>query len=243
MERPAAVPLEDAFDAFVQDFGGVKVSDLMTNRAQMQLNADYYFPQANVFAELKTLEGIYSGPDGPMQVKQAFIDGGATGADLLDVILRGKQMPEAVQGLIRKRMRRALEQRIKKARKQLRKSKEIFGNSESKALVIVAMDQQPVFGHRTMLNSLAKLMVDNYRDEHTDGVIYLNANTPTQTAPNGMEYAGWYPFYRDDELNRELSEFVNLLGNRWLNYYGELVGEVNPIMELDSAEEMLHVLR
>jgi hypothetical protein len=40
----------------------------------------------------------------------------------------------------------------------------------------------------------------------------------------------------------ELSEFVNLLGNRWLNFYGGLIGETNPILELDSEEEMMATL-
>ena len=57
-----------------------------------------------------------------------------------------------------------------------------------------------------------------------------------------MEFSGWYPFYRDEKTNEGLSEFVNLLGNRWLNYFGAKVGPRNPILELDSIDGMLHVL-
>ena len=93
-----------------------------------------------------------------------------------------------------------------------------------------------------MLFNLAKIMGDNYADEHTDGVVYLNPNVPTQVTAGGMDFSGWYPFYRDDEINGHLSAFVNLLGNRWLNYCGNKTGQHNPILELDSIEGILHVL-
>ena len=108
-------------------------------------------------------------------------------------------------------------------------------------LILIAMDQQPLFGHRNMLFNLATIMGDNYADEHTDALVYLNPNTPTQINPDSMEYSGWWPMYRDDNVNNAFSDFVNLLGNKWLNYYGKQIGETNPIMEFKSFEEMTAV--
>ena len=209
----------------------------------MPLNADYFFESYNVIAELKTVEGIFAGPEAHKQFVNAFTDSGATGSDLMCVLFRGEEIPRDVQAIIKKRIRRALEQRVKQARKQLRKSKEIVGNKDTSLLIIIAMNQQPLFGHKMMLGSLATLMGDNYSDEHTDAVIYLNPNVPTKISPDGMEFGGWYPFYRDDEVNESLAEFVNLLGNRWLRYYGSVIGETNPIIELDSPDELFRILR
>lgn len=242
-ERPAALPVEATFDAFVEQFGGEKISNLITLKAQMPLNADYIFREHNVIAELKTLEGIYSGPEAFGSLSQAFIDAGRPPSEIMGFLFRGGDMPERVRDLVRTRTRRALEQRIKYARKQLRQSKALFGNAETGTLILFAMDKEPLFGHRTMLLNLTKLMGDNYADEYTDGVVYLNPNVPTKVRVDGMEFSGWYPFYRNDQTNNKLSEFVDLLGNRWLNYYGEQIGQMNPILELDSPEEMLHVLR
>ncbi|MEO9824209.1 MAG: hypothetical protein ABJF50_07315 [Paracoccaceae bacterium] len=241
-ERPEPVHVEKTFDAFVAEFGGVKISELISKKAQMPLNADYLFEKHNVIAELKTLEGIYSGPDAFKQFSQAYIDSGCTGSDVMGFFWRGEKVPEDAAALMRKRIRRSIEQRIKKARKQLRKSKAEYGNDDTRCLILIAMDQKPIFGHQTMLFNLAKIMGDNYADEHTDGVVYFNPNMPTKFRADGMEMSGWYPFYRDEEVNVELSEFVNLLGNRWLNYYGRLVGETNPILELESEEEMTAAL-
>lgn len=241
-ERPEPLHVEETFDAFVAEFGGKKISDLIENKAQMPLNADYWFEEHNVIAELKTLEGIYSGPDAVKQLTQAYIDAGCTGSDVMGVFFRNEPVPEAAAKLMRKRVRRSIEQRIKQARKQLRKSKATFGNDDTKLLILIAMDQQPLFGHQTMLFNLATTMGDNYADEHTDGVVYMNPNIPTKIRPDGMEFSGWYPFYRDDDVNDELSDFVNLLGNRWLNYYGKQIGETNPILELESFDEMMAAL-
>jgi hypothetical protein len=241
-ERPEPLPVEATFDAFVEEFGGKKISDLIANKSQMPLNADYIFEKYNVVAELKTLEGIYSGPNAMKQVSQAYIDSGCTGSDLMGLLWRREQMPEAAAVLIKRRIRRSIEQRIKQARKQLKKSKTEFGSSDTRCLILIAMDQQPLFGHQTMLFNLAKIMGDNYADEHTDGVVYFNPNIPTKIHEDSMEFSGWYPFYRDDDLNAELSAFVNLLGNRWLKFYGSHIGETNPILELETFEEMAAVL-
>jgi hypothetical protein len=243
IERPAPLPVEETFDAFVEQFGGEKISNLIQPKAQMPLNADYFFRDHNVIAELKTLEGVYSGPDAYKSLSQAFIDAGCSESDFMGLLLRGEDMPELVRDLVGRRIRRSIEQRIKKARKQLRQSRATYGDANTRALILIAMDQQPLFGHRTMLLHLAKVMGDNYADEHTDGVVYLNPNIPTKLKADGMEFSGWYPFYRDDQINDEFSEFVNLLGNRWLTFYGIQIGQLNPILELDSPEEMLAVLR
>lgn len=237
-ERPEPLPVEITFDAFVSDFGGKKISDLIENKSQMPLNADYLFEEDNVIAELKALEGIFSGPDAIKQLTQAYIDAGCSGSDVMGVFFRNEPVPKAAADLMRKRVRRSIEQRIKQARKQLKKSKAAYGDSDTKSLILIAMDQQPLFGHKAMMFNIAKVMGDNYADEHTDGVVYLNPNIPTKMRSDGMEFSGWYPFYRDDKINEELAAFVNLLGNRWLTYYGNQIGETSPILELETFDEM-----
>jgi hypothetical protein len=240
-ERPLPINVEQTFDAFVVQFGGKKISDMIISKDQMPLNADYFFEKHNVIAELKTLEGIYSGENAYKQLIQAYIDSGYTGSDVMGLMFRSEPVPEAVAALVRKRIRRSIEQRIKKARQQLKKSKETFGNIDTRCLILIAMDQQPLFGHQTMLMNVVKIMGDNYADEYTDGIVYFNPNIPTKVRPDGMEMSGWYPCYRDEKQNLKLNQFVNLLGNRWLTFNGNLIGESNPILELESTDDMLAV--
>jgi hypothetical protein len=242
-KRHPPVVMEATFDAFVDNFGGEKISKLMASQAQMPLNADYFFREYNVIAELKTLEGVYSGPEAVRSLSQAFIDSGCQRSDLLGLMFQGQEMPKQARDLVGRRIRRSFEQRIKKARKQLRQSKITFGDGNTRTLILFAMDQQPLFGHKVMLSYLAKVMDDNYSDQDTDGVVYLNPNTPSKFKSDGMDYSGWYPFYRDEGNKDGLADFVNLLGNRWLTYYGQQIGETNPILEFKSAVEALTVLR
>ena len=108
------------------------------------------------------MTGIFAGPEAPKQLVNAYIDAGGTGSELMGLLLRGEAIPEPVKMLIGKRMRRSLEQRIRRARKQLRQSKTFFGNDRTKTLIIFAMDKPPLFGHSSMLTHIAKVMSDNY---------------------------------------------------------------------------------
>ena len=159
--------------------------------------------------------------------RQAYIDSGNSQSDISATILGGEPVPQLVVDLIRKRIRRSLEQRVKKARKQLKNSKLAFGNKETRTLILIAMDQTPIFGHQNMILNIGKILGDNYADEYTDGIVYFNPNTPTRPVEGGMAYTGWFPFYRDDQTRDEFRGFVDTLGNKWLNFFGKKM--VRPI--------------
>lgn len=240
--RSPSVNVEATFDEFVLKFGGIKISDIIDEKSRMPRNADYLFPEYNFVAELKTLEGVFSGEVGQRQLSQAFIDAGEPLASLMGFLFSGMDMPEKVGELIQKRLRRGLESRVKEARQQIRHSKKMFGDRETRTLILFAMDRQPIFGHHTILFQLSRLISSNYCDEYTDGVVYFNPNVPTQPNPDGMEFTGWFPFYRDDETNAKLSPFVDLLGNRWLTHIGSINGITNPILQLETFDELVTAL-
>lgn len=234
---PAPIHVEELFDEFVSVFGGAKISDLLEDKGNLPLNADYFFSEHNVVAELKTIEGVFSGVEGLRQFRSLLNDLGYDDYESFRVMFHGNFVPDIVKA-VQRRVRRALESRISKARKQLKASKALVGNDQTYQVILIAVDNPPIFGHRFMLNSLVKLMADNYSDKEPDAVIYFNPNTPKKLYSDGMEYAGWYPTYRAHEDTPDLCDFVNLLGNRWLTYYGEAIGEPNPILEVSTEEEV-----
>ncbi len=240
-DRPAHLQIEETFDDFVAQFGGRKIEDIILDKSHRPLNADYFFEEYNIIAELKTLTGIFSGPESFWQLSKAFNDAGASVGEFLGTLSKSKKIPISVELLIRKRIRRSFEKRIQKARKQLQSSKNMFGSPNTMTLLLIAIDQVPFFGHKAMILNLAQVMSDNYSDELIDGVVYFHPNVTIKIQPDGMEYAGWYPFYRDDEVNESLSKFVNLLGSRWLFFSGEKFGETNPIVKFDSMEEWFSI--
>jgi hypothetical protein len=235
-DRSPPIDVEATFDAFVSEFGGQKVSAILENKAQLPLNADYFFPEQNAIAELKTIEGAYSGPNGVRAFLQALIDSGVPENLRFRVALGLEPLDEAARDKIRKRMRRSLEERIKKARKQLRMSKSMIGDEGTISILILAMNEQPMFGHGFLLATLTSVMASNFSDEHIDAVVYINPNTPTRVRRDGMEFSGWHPFYRDDEVNERVAGVIDLIGNRWLRFKAKATGSENPILVLGGED-------
>ena len=57
--RPTFIDIEPEFNKFVPNFrNGKLVRDLVPDQPDMALNADYYFPDDHVIAELKCMEHI-----------------------------------------------------------------------------------------------------------------------------------------------------------------------------------------
>lgn len=241
--EPPPIHVESAFDDFVRMFGGDKISELITNTSDMPKNADYYFRSANVIAELKTMQGIFAGDEGISQLINAFRETGFSGSDVFGYFWRDEPLPEEVKALVRRRIRRGIEQRIRKARAQLRESSSQFGNLYTKKAILLAMDKPPIFGHDYMLYSIADVMGSRFWDEDTHVVVYFNPNMPTKISSNGLPMIGWYPIYCDDQINEELSPFIDLLGNQWLTFYGSNFGQSNPILKFNSPANLFTLLR
>jgi hypothetical protein len=242
-DRPAPIDVERIFDAFIYSLGGSKISDLIDDKSMMPPNADYLIHEKNAIMELKTLKGIFCGEEALKQFAKAFSDAGSTGSELASFLWRGEAIPKRTAKLLRKRVRRSLEARLRKARSQLIHSKRHFGNPKTKCFIIIALDETPLLSHGVMLSSIAYVMNDNMRDHHVDGFAYMNPNTPMKMHHDGMEFCGWFPAYRDENPEDELVDFVNWLGDKWLNYYREVIGESSPILKSESISEVVPLLK
>jgi hypothetical protein len=242
-DRPEPINVEGVFDAFIYSLGGNKISDLIDDKSMMPPNADYLISGQNAIMELKTLKGIFCGDEALKQFTKAFSDAGSTGSELAGFLWRGEAIPKRTAKLLRKRVRRSLEARLRKARNQLIHSKRHFGNENTKCLILIALDETPLLSHGVILTYIAKVMNDNMRDHHVDGFVYLNPNTPLKMHYDGMEFCGWFPAYRDKEPEDGLVNFVNWLGDKWLKYYGEVIGESSPILKSDNISEVVPLLK
>ncbi|RWO61113.1 hypothetical protein [Mesorhizobium sp.] len=241
-ERPEPFDVEEAFDRFVQKLGGKKISDTIDNKSNMPKNADYLFSDANVIAELKTVDGLYSGQESYKLLRQLFIDAG-TLEQFFPYIIGRTELPDEVGNRIRKRVRRGFEGRARKARSQIKESISEFGNMNTYGVILFALNQPPLFGQTFMLSTLAKMMDDIFsKDNYIDGIVYLNPNVPTRPVSDGMEYSGWFPLYMSEEPDHALSEFVNKLGSGWLNFVANEQGTNNPILTLEDSTGLPFIL-
>lgn len=241
-ERPEPFHVEEAFDRFVKKFGGKKISDIIKDKSNMPTNADYLFSDENVIVELKTLDGLYSGQESFKVLRQLFIDTGVLDK-FFPFIVGHEELPNEVGIRIRKRVRRGFEDRVNKARSQIKKSISEFGDIDTYGIILFAQNQPPLFGQSFMLSTLAKMMDDLFsKDDYIDGIVYLNPNVPTRPISDGMEYSGWFPLYMSKEPDHALSEFVNKLGSGWLNFVASEQGTDNPILTIEDATGLPFIL-
>jgi hypothetical protein len=96
---PKHIDVEPNFEAFVPTFrNGRLVRELMPARTNLPLNADYFFPDDNIVAELKCLQkNPIEGKDWPSRLIRAFSSTGHSLDDLMRHLFDGVPMPPAAQ--------------------------------------------------------------------------------------------------------------------------------------------------
>lgn len=241
--RPPPIDVEPAFDTFVEQFGGIKISSLMPSSNARPLNADYLFPADNVVAELKKLEGSFAAPDGARLLSQAFADAGVTESQLSAYIFRREPLPRRAWSLVDKRFRRFLEDRIRKARAQLRRSKIDFGNAHTKSVLLLVNERLTLVKDDYIVGAVCKIMAANYADEHIDAVVYFAPNVYSFQPGAEREYTIWFPSYTD-ATDKKLGDFINKLGEAWLKYYMDKCGEPEmALLQFPDTAEGIETLR
>lgn len=236
--------VEREFDRFVSLVGGRKISDLLTDKHAMPLNADYAFANENVVVELKTLMGARDEASGLAKIGETLIDSGLTIYQTMNCLFGSEPIPPHSRKLVDKRFRRYLEKRISKARKQCLASKSLLGNEATKTMIVVANDDgNRFFSQSYVLYAFAILMDRNYSKGGTDCWVYINPNFPATPTDNQMQYNGWFPAYCNDDTNRQMSPFVDELGSKWLRHCAATRGSpIRPILRIPSFGETLELL-
>jgi hypothetical protein len=193
---------------------------------------------------LKSLEG----GEPPFGSTQAFLatlsDAGVTAAKLTGWIWRGETLPAEAISLVRRRYRRAIEDRIKTARRQLIETRSRLGDSETRTLVLIANDKYTFTNHAWLFSQICGVMMNFATDTAIDGLVYFSPNISSRPGERSREYGMWAPAYRDS-ADKKITSFVNELGYRWLKFLSAKAGEptLEPIQVSDSdvAREFLRL--
>ncbi|TJV41885.1 MAG: hypothetical protein E5Y02_16545 [Mesorhizobium sp.] len=158
--NPTRLAIEPAFDRFVESYrGGVKVSKLLDPNKPTPLNADYFFAQDGVIAELKTIEGD-SGADSSQaaRVVASLKHFGYQERNYLNWLLAGYPLPERVARRVASMMRRPIERAAEHANKQIRATKSLLGK-DCRGLLLLANDNNYGFDPIQVCAILAKFLL------------------------------------------------------------------------------------
>ena len=246
IRHPVLINTEEAFSSFVQSFrGGRLIRDIMPDAITMPLNADYFFEDDNVIAELKCLN------DDPTKVEVlaerligAYRQCGLNGSDCLGYLFRGEPMQEIVKKKIFTATKRTLSSVVAKANKQIRASKSTLARQNAKGLLLVANNANYGFSPQTMYRIIGDA-ANRLSDNHIDGYIYFTPNVYHAKPQSNIAQQLWVPAYRGEDQH-DLSDFVNLMGAAWENFFSQVTGddpvERYQISEHNAGDQLLRSL-
>jgi hypothetical protein len=213
--------VEPLVDEFVLGYGGELVRDLFPPSPTFD-NADYFFREHNVVAELKTLEKDAAAPGGVMDKAERLVEGwvrsGEVGAlTLADPSLLPRAKRRALQRVYQEPLRRT----IKKANRQLRETAERLGLRDPHSLLLLANDGYYTLAAQSAFYFAQDILTREF--SHVHGLVYFTVNSYV-TVPDD-EYARqvWATSYAPS-APAALVDFVDDLGHAWFDFFGQKIG-------------------
>jgi hypothetical protein len=242
LTRPDAAPVEATFNEFVVDFGGTLVGGLIPNAKEHPKNADYFFRDDDVIAELKSFEkDLFNVPEDVERIFKIIAkhrDSGAVsgyrgfrwaiGQDPIPVEYRRDMLSLA---------RRSIEHAVRQANKQIRSTKQLLNKPDAKGIVLLANDGNHFSHPAEAVMLICQVMEAHFLDSDIDGFVYFTANTPAKVPDNARELNYWVPVYRLE--HDPLSNFVNRLGEGWGEFYAKTIGQQVPRFQTDDVRVIL----
>lgn len=140
------IDVEQAFADCVEEMGGQVLDRTLSDAEKRFSNADYFFPQDNVVADLKCLrEDIMSKPEFARQASEMHArwvaEGRVAPPRTSRVVLNPRELPDECAREFVELFKKRLEfSTIKKANKQLRETKKRLGAADAEGLLLLAND-------------------------------------------------------------------------------------------------------
>ena len=226
MNSISKLPVENIFDEFVKEVGGELVRELMPRGVDIPKNADYLFCKEPLVAELKCLEkDIFK--DKTYQRKLDRLYESWVNQGLIPPLRSSEdtvRLPPKCSEQYINLGRRPLEGRIRQADKQIKETKAYFGLKEAYGLLFIANDGNYSFENDAIRYLVGQILQMRGDSSSIDAFVYFTVNMKAKIAGDDTKWLVWLPSYRSKE-NDTISEFVNLLGNKWAHFYAHKIGE------------------
>jgi hypothetical protein len=242
---PPSIPVEESFNEFVEEFGGEPVSKLLSKNPPFK-NADYFFQNRSIVAELKCLEKDtfrdreYRKKMGVLYdkwVRQGLIP------DTLfrPTVIETKNLPMKCQLDVANLLKRPVEQRIKEANRQIKQTKEHFNLPEAKGLLLLVNDGNYSLESDAVMYLVSRCIKTQFTAIHT--VIYFTVNMLADMPDIERDALIWLdaPRVPGENLPRE---FLDALRNEWISFFERVTREDMPQFKTsDDDIEKIKFLR
>src|SRR6267143_2103314 len=217
MRRCSVFDSEKLFDQCVRAAGGQRVQEIVGSSPNFD-NADYLFQSNNVVAEFKSLQKDFlTAPDVQMKMHQMFnrwVDDGQIAPQYGEAIIRTDQLPIDCARQLIAVFKDPLEQPLKKANKQISKTKQHLPCLDAVGLLILSNDGNYALDPEMTAHVLYHSLKEKYSSiEH---VLLVSANVVTNIPGIAAES---FPFISIGiPKRRKLPEaFLSKLGSCWID--------------------------
>lgn len=240
------LPVQEAFTGCVKNAGGLALDEVL--RQPGFSNADFWFPQDNVVAELKCLsEDYWSRDDFSKSVARMYhswvLKGWAPAPTSDRTFANLQDLPKQCSDELTAPLKKKLEDgTVKKANRQIRETKEHFGATDAKGLLLLVNDGNFALPPSMVRHLLARILNDKYSS--INNVIHFSVNE-TVGVP-GAETTARFWLQWGFGRSPISKEFVEALRNSWFSHLSALTGErvyVLPPSSLEDATDEMRFVR
>lgn len=246
LSRPSPLDVEETMNKFIQYLGGSLITDILKDISG--LNADYYFDNHDIVAELKCLKkDLFSNEDDkdrlPQLVEVWFKKNLLKEDDLPDILFGKKSLPnECIDELI-KAAAKTIERAIHKAIKQIKHTRILLSKPNSKGLIFLVNDGNYFLSHSHFIGLTASIISRKFSKEPFDAFIYLTINQVAAFSENDLDRQIWVPCYITDDTDK-LGDFIDESGNKFFQEFMPSVTGIYPTehIKIKDFEEGMKTL-
>jgi hypothetical protein len=219
------INVDVAMEQFVRAFGGTVISDLVGSSPNFD-NADYYFSFGNgVVVELKRIV-VDQSHDLALKAKLnekylRWMEQGIVPPLYGRRLIESRTLPESCQREIMALLSLPINERFKKANKQIRETKVALNFGSASGLVLLVNDGNYILNLDMALHLIRRALGNHYRS--INSVVYLTANLYAESPATSFPTLVWVHGTRPGMTSVDLA-FVNRFFEGWRSYHARLTG-------------------
>mgnify|MGYP001613309025 CR=1 FL=1 len=208
-QPPPDMDVEETFNTFVEDFGGELVDKLFEGVGERPNNADYFFRNRTVVAELKCLKKNYFNDQKVGEKLNAMMNswvkqGLLQPENIKDGMFQTGDLPPQCTIEVFKAFSSPTKEAVEKANKQIKETRKYFGVPDAKGLLILANDGNYSINPQLMVQILENLFKSRFTS--IDSFIFFTPNMRAYTTQltgsfmaqfnKELEWAARYHFFQ-----------------------------------------------
>jgi hypothetical protein len=229
MQPPPDMNVERTFDSFVEWFGGELVRNALPSNTNVPLNADYFFRNRTIVAELKCLETDYMRKPEIGRKVEAMLQRWAIEGRLRKEHFKGNRIninaiSESCALEVFKLYFQPIHSAVKQANRQIRKTKEYFHLPNAKGLVIIANDGNYAMTPEMSVSIFGRLLQNHYSS--IDSFIYFTPNMRVASHRYDRQANLWLSGASNRISAKPVEdEYLTQISKGWIQYIEHTTGE------------------